>query len=164
MRDDGWYNGYGWTERYAKLKALRREPPADLAPPQPPCQLCADPHPKSVEYHDEDYSQPYLWKPPAIFVLCRNCHRAQLHKRFARPHAWRAFLAHVKRGGYARDLVEDRAVRREVKAYAQALAEGRAPSPMEALPGRHPHEAPAWYEALSVDPVQITPYGRRPRP
>lgn len=164
MQERGWYNGYGWTERYAKLKALRREAPAQLAPLQPPCQLCADPSPKSVEYHDEDYSKPYCWKPPAIFVLCRNCHRTHLHKRFTRPHAWSAFLAHVKRGGYARDLVENHAVKREVRAYARALAEGRVPSPMSAIPGRAQRESPTWYEALSVDPVQTTPDGKRPRP
>src|SRR3982751_6604015 len=101
MKTTGWYNGYDWNERYAKLRALNRRIRAgDSRAPTGPCQLCNDPE-VAVEYHDEDYSQPYLWEPPALYALCRHCHRHKLHKRFSRPYAWRAFLVHVRRGGYA---------------------------------------------------------------
>ncbi len=122
MEEKGWYNGYGWAERNAKLRELKRlvalgEVPAACGP----CQLCGDPD-VPVEYHDEDYSKPYLWGPPALFALCRHCHRTKLHKRFAQPSAWMAFLDHVRRGGYARDLKVP-SIRREV-AQAQRLLRG----------------------------------------
>src|SRR6185295_5191989 len=91
-----------------------------------PCELCGDAE-VPVEYHDEDYSLPYLWGPPALFSLCRHCHRDKLHKRFTRPMAWEAFLAHVRRGGYARDL-RDPGTKAEVTAYLAARAQGESPS------------------------------------
>jgi hypothetical protein len=65
-----------------------------------------------------------LWGPPALFAVCRNCHRDKLHKRFARPHSWLAFVAHVRRGGYTRELAEPE-LRRAVAALAKALSVGR---------------------------------------
>src|SRR5689334_10537327 len=112
----GWYNGYDWNERNAKLKELKeRLLRGEQAPPQGPCELCGDPE-VPVEYHDEDYSLPYRWTRPALYCLCRTCHRDKLHKRFARQSAWKAFLAHVRRGGYARDL-NDEEVKKEVDTY-----------------------------------------------
>lgn len=164
MEEKGWYNGYGWSERYAKLKELKKKVArGELASAQPPCQLCGDPEPKSVEHHDEDYSKEYLWGPPALYVLCRNCHRTQLHKRFARPNAWRAFVAHVLRGGYARDLALPE-IKREVKAYELALASGESPAPLPIIPHRQPPDSPAWFESLSLDPIITTPQSPRPRP
>lgn len=164
LEDTGWYNGYSWKERLAKLRVLnRRLARGEIAVAAPPCQLCGDPEPKSVEYHDEDYSKEYLWESPALYILCRNCHRTQLHKRFARPNAWKAFVAHVLRGGYARDLAVS-AVKREVHAYELALGSLVMPEPLPDIPGRAKPTSGAWFESLSIDPVQASPHGKRPRP
>lgn len=163
MKSGGWYNGYDWTQRDAKLRVLKRLiAQGAMAPATGPCQLCGDPE-VPVEYHDEDYSQPYLWGPPALFALCRNCHRDKLHKRFARPHAWSAFLAHVRRGGYARDLKEP-GVKRDVVRLARALAAG---GPQLSLEHKRPYGATPgreWFATLSCDPVTISPAAIRPRP
>ena len=100
-----WYNGYSAKERDYKYKVLfRMIKKGELPPATGPCMLCNDPT-AAVEYHDEDYSEPFIWKPPALLCLCRSCHRNKLHKRFNNPSAWLAFKAHVRRGGYASDLV-----------------------------------------------------------
>ena len=164
MEDKGWYNGYNWNERYAKFKELKRRiARGESFAAKPPCQLCGDPEPKSVEHHDEDYSKEYIWSAPALYVLCRNCHRTQLHKRFFRPHAWQAFVAHILRGGYARDLSIP-AIKKEVKAYELALAQAKEPSPLQEIPGRVTPRTPTWFQSLTLDPAQVTPNGIRPRP
>lgn len=149
MEEKGWYNGYDWNERNAKLQELKRRiARGELQAASGPCQLCNDPD-VAVEYHDEDYSKPYLWAPPALFALCRNCHRDKLHKRFSRPHAWNAFLAHVRRGGYARDLKAP-SIKREVSAVEAALVAGMKPP---ALPVMHGY-ADRWLGVVR------TPQGR----
>src|SRR5689334_17545615 len=108
-----YYNGYSWKERYAKFQELKeRIAQGKTPPPTGPCDLCGDPD-VPVEYHDEDYSKEYLWEPRALYVLCQHCHRHKLHRRFNRPFAWEAFLAHVRRGGYASEL-QDPKVKKEV--------------------------------------------------
>jgi hypothetical protein len=162
MKESGWYNGYSWKEREAKLQELKRLiARGELLPASGPCDLCGDPD-VPVEYHDEDYSKPYMWKPPALFALCRNCHRHKLHRRFLHPASWQAFLAHVRRGGYARDL-KNPAIKREVMEYQSAVKRGEKVSLKELRPHiQSPGEE--WFAALSVDPVTISPEGPRPRP
>lgn len=163
MRSKGWYNGYSWYERYAKLKVLKRRLiDGEMGPAAGPCQLCGDTD-VPVEYHDEDYSKEYLWGPPALFVLCRNCHRDKLHKRFARPFAWAAFLAHVRRGGYARDL-QDRVIKREVDQLARALQRGQISGSLRPLRSYPQAPETEWFASLSTDPVTVTPAAPRPRP
>lgn len=163
MDEKGWYNGYAWNERNAKLRAMKRLVASkELAPAKGPCQLCGDPD-VPVEYHDEDYSKPYIWGPPALFALCRNCHRDKLHKRFAKPFAWKAFLAHVRRGGYASDLKQP-SIKREVLEVERALALGDN-SPV--LPTLRPYaivEGTEWFSIVSLDPIIISPAAQRPRP
>lgn len=162
MSSDGWYNGYDWSERNAKLKELKRRlASGEQRPAEGPCDLCGDPD-VPVEYHDEDYSQPYLWSPPALFSLCRNCHRDKLHKRFARPAAWRAFLDHVRRGGYARDL-KDRAIKDEVAAHQGAIERGEESH----LPSLRPYarlSGEEWFAKLTLDSGSLSNRGARPRP
>src|ERR1700730_6069375 len=102
----------------AKFREMeRRLTSGELASPKGPCQLCGDPggpaSSVSFEYHDEDYSCPYSWAAPASYVLCRDCHIYRLHQRFAHPKSWTTFLAHVRRGCYAREMKEP-AVKREL--------------------------------------------------
>lgn len=158
---DGWYNGFSWKEREAKFKVLKRK----IASGEMPlasgcCAICGDPE-APLEYHDEDYGQPYLWTEPAVFVLCRNCHRDKLHKRFNRPAAWKAFLAHVRRGGYARDL-KDAAIRRDVERCRLAI-EQHMPYYLSPLRQYARVAGEEWFAKLRMDTASLTDPGARPR-
>ena len=118
------YNGFSAKERDAKLQAMKRLIAEGTLPPASgPCRLCGDPD-IEVEYHDEDYSHPYVWVEPATYVLCRHCHRQKLHGRYAHAFVWQAFLAHVRRGGYASDLLYPH-IKLEVHAFCMALKTGQ---------------------------------------
>lgn len=124
-RGMGWYNGYNPAERNEKFREMKRKIViGELSPPSGPCALCGDPD-SDVEYHDEDYGIPYQWSEPSAYVLCRHCHRQKLHTRYSRPVVWQAYLAHVRRGGYARDL-EDPLIKREFVSCCNALKHGQA--------------------------------------
>lgn len=118
-------NGYTPAERDAKRKVLLdRISKGELAEASGPCMLCGDPE-APVAYHDEDYSKAYLWELPALLSLCTGCHKDKVHKRFGRtPAHWHAFIAHVRRGGYARDL-KDLAINKELVACRQVFETGR---------------------------------------
>ena len=104
MPEGSWYNGYSPKERDLKFRELKRLIARGMVPlASGPCMLCNDDR-VNVEYHCEDYGEPFLWTPPAMLSLCRHCHRDRLHKRFSQPAIWHAYVEHVRRGGYARDL------------------------------------------------------------
>jgi hypothetical protein len=125
MAEGSWYNGYSTKERDKKFKELKKRiARGETSPATGPCALCGDPD-VPVEYHDEDYGEPFIWEAPALLALCRHCHRDKLHKRFCRHAAWRAFVAHIRRGGYARDLQDD-AIKRELARYKRAHESGEA--------------------------------------
>jgi hypothetical protein len=157
-----WYNGYSPNERNKQLKVLNAAIRAGvLAPPTGPCSLCGDPE-VPVQYHSEDYSEPYRWVPPAMYALCRHCHLHKLHKRFANGLQWQAFKAHVRRGGYARDL-KSAEIAKEVKALQKALETGntfelKALRPYLAVAGTE------WWDQLTLDPASLTSPLSRPRP
>jgi hypothetical protein len=164
MTGDRWYNGYSWAERNEKLQELKRRiSRGEQRAADGLCDLCGDPTPEGgVEYHDEDYSKPYRWEKPALLVLCRNCHRDKLHKRFADPIRWQVFLAHVRRGGYAREIKLP-GIRTELTQYRRAIETG---SSME-LRQLRPYRAEAgseWFAALSTDPGSKRSPSARPRP
>lgn len=162
MEEKGWYNGYGWAERYAKLRELNRLVAKNEVPAASgPCQLCGDPE-VPVEYHDEDYSKPYLWGPPALFALCRHCHRTKLHKRFAQPSAWKAFLDHVRRGGYARDLKVP-SIKSEVAKAQRAYELDEQPPTLAPLRTYSAEAGAEWFAALTLDPIAVTSSSPRPR-
>lgn len=147
------YNGYTEKERRpkgdARARLLRngtiRERPSD-------CMLCGDPE-ATVEGHSEDYSQPYLWEPPALYWLCRHCHRDKLHKRFFNPKLWKAYLAHVRRGGYAREL-SDATIAREFTQFRVALKEGK-PATLRPLRDRPDLAACEWWDHLTIDRASL---------
>jgi hypothetical protein len=98
------YNGFSGKEREAKLRAqhaLNRRPDH---PPATRCSICDDPA-EPLEAHDEDYSKPYVWEPPAQYAVCHKCH-SRIHARFRNPKLWEAHKAHVKRAGYASEQAE----------------------------------------------------------
>ena len=149
MVEGSWYNGYRPKERLSKLREMnRRLASGELTQAAGPCALCGDPD-VPVEYHDEDYGEPYLWSPPAQYCLCRHCHRHKLHTRFKAPSAWNTYLAHIRRGGYACDL-KDREIKTEVEKYRVALERGETP-PLKYL-RPYPHEiGKEWFATLRMD-------------
>src|ERR1019366_679727 len=164
------YNGYNNKERDDNFKELKRRLASGKLPSATvPCALCGDPEPKTkilFEYHNEDYGMdPFLDKEPALFALCRNCHRDKLHKRFWKHKLWQAFLAHVRRGGYARDLTEDPIIRKEFDAFRAALERGDSPTPV--LRQLRPYKRKIGTEGfanLRMDEQSLTDPLARPRP
>lgn len=159
---DNWYNGYSAKERDIKSKVLKRMvAKGELPPASGPCMLCGDPD-VAVEYHDEDYSEPFIWEPPALLCLCRHCHRDKLHKRFWRHSAWQAYIAHIRRGGYARDL-KDKKIQKELEACRTAIERGEP----AILPVLRPYTREAgkeWFANLRMDPESLSDASARPRP
>ena len=155
------YNGYSPKERGRHLKASKRLITAgELKPATGPCDICSDPD-APVEYHCEDYATPYRWSPPAAYTLCLHCHRDKLHKRFQRPELWAAFLAHVRRGGYARDL-NNPFIRIEFEYYRSLVKKGKAAvlrklRPYTKTPGME------WFAQLRLDGESLRDPAARPR-
>lgn len=148
-----WYNGFSPNERDKKFKEYKlRLKNGTISPPTGPCALCGDPD-VPVEHHSEDYGQPYIWEPPGLFELCRHCHRHKLHKRFADVALWHAYLTHVRRGGYARDL-KDKSIMEEVAQCKRAIQQGKAfcLRPLRPYTKRIGHE---WFAQLTMDPASL---------
>jgi hypothetical protein len=145
-----WYNGYSPKERDAKYKALKKLiKSGKLCSAIGPCDLCNDPE-VNVEYHDEDYGLPYLWNKPALLCLCRTCHRSKLHKRFKNPIGWYAFIAHIRRGGYAKDL-KIKSIRKEYDVYKKNLSGPTPPIPLEIIrPYKHKIGS-EWFANIRMD-------------
>jgi hypothetical protein len=162
MAEGKWYNGYSARERDYKFKIMKsRIAKGEIPPASGPCMLCGDPD-VAVEYHDEDYGEPFIWGPPAMLSLCRHCHRDKLHKRFWRHAAWQAYLAHVRRGGYARDL-KDITINKELMACRAAIERGekftmRTLRPYKGIAGEE------WFVKLRMDPASLSDPAARPRP
>lgn len=157
-----WYNGYSAQERDYKLKVSKRLiRKGELPPAAGPCMLCNDPD-VSVEYHDEDYSEPFIWEPPALLCLCRSCHRNKLHKRFSNPSAWLAFTAHIRRGGYASDL-KITAIKKEVAACQTAI-EAKEPYTLKTIRPYGKVSGTEWFANLTLDPNSLSDPSSRPRP
>ena len=119
------YNGFTWAERMTKFKEMNRQlATRELAKPSGPCRLCGDPggHGTDVDFkfHDEDYGKAYSWAEPAAYVVCRLCHIYRIHQRAVHPASWKIFLAHVLRGGYAREMREE-GVKRELSRWRRDL-------------------------------------------
>lgn len=161
MAEGSWYNGYSPKERDVKFKVLKRlVAKGELSPASGPCMLCGDPD-VPVEYHDEDYGEPFIWEPPALLCLCRHCHRDKLHNRFWRHSAWHTFIAHVRRGGYARDL-KDPKIKKELEAARAAIERGESMS----LSALRPYTRTAgdeWFATLRMDPGSLSDPTARPR-
>jgi hypothetical protein len=152
------YNGFSPEQRYRKARAMHLAlSSGELAPPTGPCQLCGDPR-VPVEFHDEDYSEPFSWVAPAAYCICRDCHR-RVHQRFTAPLAWLAFVAHVRRGGYARDLLRA-AIRTELARYQQSLARGEPPPKLTVLRARSAVPAADWFSKLQAGGTRSSRAGR----
>ena len=145
----GWYRGYSPKERAAKGRHRAALVKAGTIPfVNGPCSICGSSGDVLVP-HGEDYSSnPYLFVPPAEYVVCRAAH-AQIHLRFRHPECWRAFLEHVRRGGRCAEWM--RAAPSEGAEHG-----GRCLPPATRSRG--------WWEELSTDPRSLTDPKARPRP
>ena len=153
-----YYNGYSPAERSRRNRELRRQrgsrPRGSV---KGPCEICGDPQPP-FDTHAEDCSWPYK---PSGRVMCHVCHRRKLHGRFAHPLNWQAYCAHVRRGGYGRDLSNPE-VKAELKKYQAALSNGEKPRPLEALRGRNKRRD-GWWAKLTCDREILSRFDSRVR-
>ena len=157
---DGNYNGYSWKQREKPSPALKLALPNGYRSGQGPCDLCGDPE-RQTELHSEDYSEPYTFKPPQSYWLCKSCH-SRLHKRFNQPkESWVLFLIHLRVGGYGVEFSELYSVGKR-KAWQAELAAGRD----VALPSIRDRKlvGDPWWEKLSLDPESLVAAWARPRP
>ena len=158
----GWYNGYSPDERNDKFREMKKRiASGELSAPSRPCALCGDPD-SDVEYHDEDYGIPYRWSEPSTYVLCRHCHRQKLHLRFARPVIWQAFLAHVRRGGYARDLKAPH-IKKEFVYCCKVIVHGQ-PFSLHQLRPYNQSSGEEWFSRLSLNQMSLRDRAARPGP
>lgn len=137
----------------AKFKEMNRRIEAGtLTLQKGPCRLCGDPggHDTEVtfEYHDEDYGSEYSWNEPSAYVVCRDCHIYRIHQRVAHPNAWTLFLAHVRRGGYPREM-RNTTVKSELSNARKAILSGEAANlkPLRPYAQVVGHE---WFSQLSM--------------
>lgn len=155
------YNGYDWKQREAILKAYRQ----GAAGPGftfvgKPCGLCGDPERPGSEWHSEDYSEPFLFEPPATYPVCKACH-GRLHKRFNRPASeWEFFCRHLEAGGYGREFTSNFTAAQRA-AMTAALERGE---PVELARVRDPATTSAWWRELTLDPESLHAAWSRPRP
>jgi hypothetical protein len=155
------YNGYSPQERARKVRAVFNAMLDDqIGEPWPPCALCGDPW-VTCDFHSEDYSQPYRFRPPAMYSVFTSCH-SRLHSRFSRPDRWEAFKAHIRRGGYASDL-HDPKIAREWNSYVRERSRGRKVK-LSNLRRYRSRAGSEWWARLSVDPRTLRARSARRRP
>ena len=111
----------------------------------------------AVEYHDEDYAKPYIWTKPALLCLCRHCHRYKLHKRFKNVNSWNIFLAHIRRGGYARDL-KDTEIKKELKEFEKGTIKN-----LKLLRKYNQNVGSEWFANIRMDIESLQDPSARPR-
>jgi hypothetical protein len=172
MIERAWYNGYTPKERDKNFKELKRQiDDGELPAAIGPCALCGDTggkiegHTDSevvFEYHNEDYSLPLKTSEPDLVALCSHCHRNKLHKRFSNPLSWHIFLAHVRRGGFARDL-KNPSIVKELKAYRSAIERGEKLA-LGKLGSYTRTVGEEWFARLRMDVESLKDPAARPRP
>lgn len=155
------YNGYSGKERDEKeAERARLLKSGELQMRHTECELCGDPDTPTIP-HVEDYSKPYQWEPPAEYMVCETCEKDMLQKRFRNKDRWESFKAHVRRGGYAREL-QDSATNKEFLDYREARERGEKPT-LRKLRDRAVTGS-EWWEKLSIDSATLTDPKSRPRP
>ena len=156
-----WYNGYNWNQRAKILRALKRgDAGPDFSFANRPCAMCGDPDRPPGNWHSEDYSEPFLFEPPATFPVCNACH-SRLHKRFARPAAeWELFCRHLEAGGYGREFtILHSAAQRRALSAALELGED-----VDLDPIRERLSITLDCRILTLDPESLEAPWARPRP
>jgi hypothetical protein len=90
-----WYNGFSPQLRSRSWEWLKAERAAGRIPEPLQCQVCGETG-GLVDYHTEDYSEPFgsnIWE----FSLCFRCHM-MLHVRYRRPAAWHRYIEQLEAG------------------------------------------------------------------
>jgi len=82
--EKGAYNGFTDRERYRTADLSNWLVKSGCTERPSACDICTAP---ANDEHAEDYYNLTSW-----IGLCRRCHRASLHGRFARPERWLALL------------------------------------------------------------------------
>lgn len=144
------YNGYSGMERQAKYDEYKRlctqgeDPYKSIKS----CQLCGCTN-QALEPHSEDYGEPYKWGPPYEYAICSFCHH-WIHARFAHPHDWDAFKAHVRRGGWGQEFAGSL----ERKSYKE---DGRTVWPPMMVDGerRPQRNGLDWWEGLTTSAASM---------
>lgn len=86
------YNGFSPTQRTKALKWFRREQSIGNKPANPECcDICGQTE-GHLEWHSEDYSDPFDLGHIGKFGLCYVCHM-MLHCRFKNKQAWEVYGA-----------------------------------------------------------------------
>ena len=96
-----------------------------------------------------------------VGLCARVCHRRKLHGRFAHPQNWQTYCAHVRRGGYGRDL-KDPKVKAELRAYQAELKKGNRPPVLPPIKGRRVRRG-GWWTKLTCDREVLARFDSRPR-
>lgn len=157
----GYYNGYSPQQRGRIIPAHRkltgRSAPFESGEP---CAMCGDPDRPPSEWHSEDYSEPFSYRPPESYPLCKKCH-SRLHKRFnAEPGEWELFCLHLEAGGYGSEFVKLRSVE-ERRALCREIASGVK---VTLPPIREKERGPYWWRSLTLDSESLEAPWARPRP
>lgn len=155
------YNGYNGRQRNSIGKPLKAYL-ATLDPTAPPhlCGLCGDPDRPRSQWHSEDYSSPQTVAPPQTYPLCNACH-GRIHKRFRAPAGeWELFCRHIDAGGHGREFTALYSASAR-KRMCEAVAVGQ---PVDMAVIRQRPDGPAWWRALTLDPLSLIAPWARPRP
>ena len=154
------YNGYSAAQRSKIIPAFRKATGRTSPFGDEPCAMCNDPNRNPREWHAEDYSEPFIYEPPASYPLCRACH-SRLHKRFnAALGEWELFCLHLEAGGYGAEFAKLRSV-----ADRKALMQSVVAKTLTSLPRiRDRPPGPYWWRNLTLDPESLEAPWARPRP
>jgi hypothetical protein len=156
----GSYNGYTGRQRDKIVTAYRKLTGKHAPFEGEPCGMCGDPERPHQGWHSEDYSEPFVFEPPASYPICEPCHK-RLHRRFnSLPGEWELFCRHLEAGGYGKEFVELRSV-----AERRILCDRIAAGAHLSLPRiRNSEPGPYWWRALTLDPESLHAPWARPRP
>lgn len=90
------YNGFSPEVRTRSAIWMSRQFAYGLVSPPSSCEACGQTA-GVLEYHAEDYSEPFSPEKTLEFSLCHFCHRA-LHLRFSFPRRWRDYVSLIEKG------------------------------------------------------------------
>lgn len=156
------YNGYSWKLREKIIPVSKHHRAAEgYQAPSRECDMCGDPECPPDSWHSEDYSEPYLFEPPATYLLCNVCH-LRIHKRFNEPaENWHLYLEHLRVGGFGREFTSVHSLPARRK-YASALKD-QQPIHLPEIRSRAASDE-RWWEQLTLDPESLSAVWARPRP
>ena len=97
------YNGFSPARRMEADAWLKAGVAAGRLEPPSRCMACGETR-GIIDYHAEDYSQPFTAEKLAAIPLCFRCHM-MLHARFRNPARWRRYIEQLEAGAMYRPLM-----------------------------------------------------------